>query len=91
MINAYPICYSLMALIQDNNLMILNTIGVVVYDVAELFENNLDIIKWSYTIIRIKFPLDKKIRKFELWELEYYFIIFYSALNIFELHTEDIL
>lgn len=44
MINAYPICYSLMALIQDNNLMILNTIGVV-YDVAELFENNLDIIK----------------------------------------------
>lgn len=87
MINAYPICYSLMALIQDDNSMILNTIGVV-YDVAELFENKLHIIKWNYTIIGIKFPLDTKIRKSELWELEYYFIIFYSALNIFELHTE---
>lgn len=64
MINAYPICYSLMALIQDDNLMILNTIGVV-YDVAELFENKFDIIKWNYTIIRIKFPLNTKInRKF---------------------------
>lgn len=64
MINAYPICYSLMALIQDDNLMILNTIGVV-YDVAGLFENKFDIIKWNYTIIRIKFPLNTKInRKF---------------------------
>lgn len=91
MINAYPICYSLMALTQDDNSMILNTIGVV-YDVAELFENKFDIIKWNYTIIRIKFPLNTKInRKFELWELEYYFIIFYSALNIFELHTKVIL
>lgn len=78
-----------MALIQDDNLMILNTIGVV-YDVAELFENKLDIIKGNYTIIRIKFPLNTKIRKFELWELEYYFTIFYSALNIFELRTKVI-
>lgn len=63
MINAYPICYSLMALTQDDNLMILNTIGVV-YDVAEPFENKLDIIKRNYTIIRIKFSLNTKIRKF---------------------------